>query len=186
MSTTYERLLKLADSLIQKNGFEGFSYADLAKEMGIRKASIHHHFPAKTDLGIAYCEFKTEAFRALETRILTLPDGLQQLDAYISAFSGCAQRGEMCGVYAMLSDCELFSPELKSAVRKLAEFELDILGSILKRGKDAGLLFFEICPETMAMIICNAVKGALLLNRIETYDAAEKNRQALLTMLTKR
>ncbi|EIE5010499.1 TetR/AcrR family transcriptional regulator [Salmonella enterica] len=186
MPTTYERLLNLADSLIQKNGFEGFSYADLAKEMGIRKASIHHHFPTKTDLGIAYCGLKTKAFTTLENQILTLPDGPQQLDAYISAFSGCAQRGEMCGVYAMLSDSSLFAPELKAAVRKLADYELDILGRILMRGKDAGLLRFEISPETMAMIVCNAIKGALLLNRIGASDASEKNHKALLKMLTKK
>jgi len=28
-----------------------FSYADLAKSVGVSKASIHHHFPAKEDLG---------------------------------------------------------------------------------------------------------------------------------------
>lgn len=56
--STYDRLLECADTCIQENGFEGFSYADLAKTLGIRKASIHHHFPTKNDLGLAYCEKK--------------------------------------------------------------------------------------------------------------------------------
>ncbi|HCN1086308.1 TPA: TetR/AcrR family transcriptional regulator, partial [Escherichia coli] len=52
--STYENILRITDTLIQQRGFLGFSYADLEKEIGIRKASIHHHFPRKTDLGIAY------------------------------------------------------------------------------------------------------------------------------------
>ena len=51
--STYENILRITDTLIQQRGFLGFSYADLEKEIGIRKASIHHHFPRKTDLGIA-------------------------------------------------------------------------------------------------------------------------------------
>ncbi|WP_436718796.1 hypothetical protein [Escherichia coli] len=38
----------------------GFSYADLEKEIGIRKASIHHHFPRKTDgCRIAWHKYRT-------------------------------------------------------------------------------------------------------------------------------
>ncbi|MDH8172912.1 DUF417 family protein [Klebsiella pneumoniae] len=47
--STYDKILRLTDTLIQQRGFLGFSYADLEKEIGIRKASIHHHFPGKTD-----------------------------------------------------------------------------------------------------------------------------------------
>lgn len=63
--STYENILRITDTLIQQRGFLGFSYADLEKEIGIRKASIHHHFPRKTDLGIAYCQYKTEVFDRL-------------------------------------------------------------------------------------------------------------------------
>ncbi|MDP2026901.1 TetR/AcrR family transcriptional regulator [Sulfuriferula sp.] len=39
--------------MVQRRGFNDFSYADIANEVGIRKASLHHHFPTKTDLGLA-------------------------------------------------------------------------------------------------------------------------------------
>jgi TetR/AcrR family transcriptional repressor of nem operon len=45
--STYDKILRLTDTLIQQRGFLGFSYADLEKAIGIRKASIHHHFPGK-------------------------------------------------------------------------------------------------------------------------------------------
>ncbi|HIE19064.1 TPA: TetR/AcrR family transcriptional regulator, partial [Candidatus Bathyarchaeota archaeon] len=34
-------------------GYGGFSYSDLSKALGITKASIHHHFPSKEELGLA-------------------------------------------------------------------------------------------------------------------------------------
>ncbi|HHL0037075.1 TPA: TetR/AcrR family transcriptional regulator [Enterobacter mori] len=182
--STRDRLLELANTLIQKNGFEGFSYADLARELGIRKASIHHHFPAKADLGLAYCETKRQAFSGLETQILTLPAGPAQLQAYLDAFSGCARDGEMCGVYAMLSDCNLFTPELKTAVSELAAYELHILAGILQRGRDAGSLTFSTSVQDMAVIVCNALKGALLLNRTPPHDTCEHTVQALLQHLS--
>jgi len=46
-------LLDSAERAARRRGFDGFSYADLAKDMGIRKASIHHHFPTKAALSVA-------------------------------------------------------------------------------------------------------------------------------------
>ncbi|MGR7122804.1 TetR/AcrR family transcriptional regulator, partial [Klebsiella aerogenes] len=73
--STYDSLLDLADTLIQENGYQGFSYADLASKLGIRKASIHYHFPAKTDLGIAYCERKEKRLLQMEESLLSVPPG---------------------------------------------------------------------------------------------------------------
>ncbi len=118
--STYDKILRLTDTLIQQRGFLGFSYADLEKEIGIRKASIHHHFPGKTDLGLAYCEYKTGVFSQLDAALHDIPPGVQRLRAYLDAFAGCAEREEMCGVYAMLSDSHQFSSELQKAVSCLA------------------------------------------------------------------
>ena len=51
-----DQILVSAQRLVQQRGFNGFSYADIAVEVGIRKASLHHYFPTKTDLGLALIE----------------------------------------------------------------------------------------------------------------------------------
>ncbi len=51
MMGTKELLLKEAEMLVRTRGFAAFSYADLSERVGIRKASIHHHFPTKEELG---------------------------------------------------------------------------------------------------------------------------------------
>ena len=48
---TAERILDVAEALVQSRGFNGFSYADVAEELQITKAGLHYHFPGKAELG---------------------------------------------------------------------------------------------------------------------------------------
>lgn len=181
--STYNKILKLADSYIQKTGFHGFSYADLSEGIGIKKASIHYYFPNKSDLGLAYCDFKIEVFNALDTALKNIPPGLKRLKGYLDAFSGCAERGEMCGIYAMLSDSHLLIPELQDAVGYLAQLELRILTDILVSGKVSGeMQLNNIQPEELAVIVCSALKGALMLNRLPPHNAYAETVVALMIM----
>jgi len=61
-SETAEQILDLAETLIQTRGYSAFSYQDIAEALGIRKASIHYHFPSKTDLGVAVIDRYIERF----------------------------------------------------------------------------------------------------------------------------
>lgn len=54
--STRTALLDSAEKAARQRGFDAFSYADLARDVGIRKASIHHHFPAKADLALGLIE----------------------------------------------------------------------------------------------------------------------------------
>ena len=50
---TASRILDVAERLVQLSGFNGFSYADVAAELRITKASLHYHFAGKAELGEA-------------------------------------------------------------------------------------------------------------------------------------
>lgn len=181
--STYDKLLDLTDIFIQESGYEGFSFADLAREAGIRKASIFHHFPTKAALGMAWCETKIEQLNHLEATLQQLPAGKAQLQGYLEAFSGCAENGRMCGLHSIQTDSHLYVPELQASVNKLVKRELEILGAILQRGKDSGELTFALPVPDMAVIVCNALKGSLMLNRAEpdVYDNTVRGLMALLS-----
>lgn len=51
--STRDALLRSAGVRLRTKGYSAFSYADLSEEIGIRKASIHHHFATKESLGEA-------------------------------------------------------------------------------------------------------------------------------------
>ena len=47
---TETKILEIGLALIQERGINGFSFADIAERIGIKKASIHYYFPTKLDL----------------------------------------------------------------------------------------------------------------------------------------
>ena len=73
-----EHILASAQRLAQQRGFNGFSYADIAEEVGIRKASLHHYFPTKTDLGLALIEVYSTQFDSALLRISGSPSNAHE------------------------------------------------------------------------------------------------------------
>ncbi|MCP5910237.1 TetR/AcrR family transcriptional regulator, partial [Klebsiella pneumoniae] len=74
----------MAQSLVVAGGYNGFSYADIAVSIGIRKASIHHHFPTKADLVASLID---RYIRQTEAGLKSLREHVQspagQLQAYL-------------------------------------------------------------------------------------------------------
>jgi hypothetical protein len=52
-AATTTRILDVAERLVQTRGHNGFSYADVASELGITRAALHYHYPGKAELGEA-------------------------------------------------------------------------------------------------------------------------------------
>src|SRR3954465_7311797 len=59
-----QRILDVAERLVQTRGFNGFSYADIAEALDVTKASLHYHFPSKADLGRRLIERYEKTFVA--------------------------------------------------------------------------------------------------------------------------
>jgi AcrR family transcriptional regulator len=96
-------LIDVATGQVRRLGYSAFSYADLAAAVGIRKPSIHHHFPAKEDLGVAIVAAYTEHFSEQLARIdAKTGDMIERLRAYARLYrEGLeARRGCLCGVLA--------------------------------------------------------------------------------------
>lgn len=179
---TRDQIMIETDALIQNKGFKGFSYADLSQRLGVTKASIHHHFPSKEDLGIAYCKDKISALSRFRKHLSGLPNAMDKFKAYLSIFEGCAN-GQMCGINAMQSDIEDMSNGLKDMVRVVTELELEILTEILTEGRALHELHFKIAPYDQAVVISSAVKGALLLGRVKKEKYFERLCNVLITSL---
>jgi len=50
MSDMKTAILDAAEKRIQAGGFGGFSFREIAEDVGIKSSSVHYHFPAKEDL----------------------------------------------------------------------------------------------------------------------------------------
>src|SRR5580693_3627241 len=89
---TAERILDTAERLVQTQGFNGFSYADIAAALDIRKASIHHHFPTKADLvRRLMARYQATFSAALEEIALAPGDSPSKLGRYVDLYVGVLQ-----------------------------------------------------------------------------------------------
>src|ERR671936_2938687 len=90
---TPARILDIAERLVQSRGFNGYSYADVAAELGITKASLHYHFAGKAELGQALVERYAARFAAaLETVDAAGGDAPSKLAAYSGIYTDVLRR----------------------------------------------------------------------------------------------
>ncbi len=78
-----ERILDAAEAMIRTQGFNGFSFREIAEAVGVKSSSVHYHFPTKADLGTAVTRRYTERFLAALGDPETAPE---DANAVIEAF----------------------------------------------------------------------------------------------------
>ena len=91
-------ILNLAEALLQDKGFNGFSYAHISKELGVKNAAIHYHFPTKEDLSIAVIQRYRDRFKLWinNSRVEDLSPE-QKLDWFFNIYTDMrADKGKVC------------------------------------------------------------------------------------------
>jgi TetR/AcrR family transcriptional repressor of nem operon len=111
VSDTKAALMDIAEHAARSRGFDGFSYADLAGAIGIRKASVHYHFPTKDDLAKALVDRYKVKLRAECNAIDALhATGGARLRAVLAFYrSALAEGDEVCLCVALSTSRESLS-----------------------------------------------------------------------------
>jgi TetR/AcrR family transcriptional repressor of nem operon len=157
-------LLAEAEALTRTVGYTAFSYADLAERVGIRKASIHHHFPTKEALGNALIESYLERFtRELAQLSERRLDARRKLAAYGEFFAGGMRDGYMplCG--ALAADAAYLPASMRRRVDRFFRVHLEWLDSELRLSQSFGELRPGTKPERAALLILSVLQGASLV-----------------------
>ena len=168
LSPTSDDILACARSLIVAGGYNGFSYADIADVVGIRKASIHHHFPSKVDLvRTLVARYREEAEAGLANLELQVSDPLEQLRLYAGYWEACiADASAPFCICALLAGQLPVLPEevgleVRAHFRSLSAW----LTSVLERGARHGQLQLMSTPRAEAEAFMATVHGAMLSAR---------------------
>jgi TetR/AcrR family transcriptional repressor of nem operon len=167
-SDTAEQILDLAETLIQTRGYSAFSYQDIADGLGIRKASIHYHFPSKTDLGIAVVDRYVARFGAALAAIAEdqSQSSMAMLDFYVEPYVGYAETPDrVCLSAALAGEILALPPELRSRVDGFFRTHQSWLTEILKRGVARGEFKLAAPANKVGRFIFGALQGALLVKR---------------------
>ena len=172
---TAERILDLAENLIQTRGYSWFSYQDISAALGIRKASIHYHYASKTELGIAVLERYTARFDAGLKKIAMDPaaSSEEMLDFYFKPYLQFARTpDQVCLCGALAGEVLALPPEMRERVDRFFVAHQQWLAAILKRGVARGEFSLAAPPMKTARLFFGALQGALLVKRT-TGDQAQ-------------
>jgi TetR/AcrR family transcriptional regulator, transcriptional repressor for nem operon len=165
--TTRTALLDCAETIVRKRGYDGFSYADLAKQVGIRKASIHHHFPAKADLAEALVQRYAERFfDVLEEADGSNESAAQLLAQYVALYRRALGEGDqLCLCVALCADRESLAQPVLAALAAFQQRSLIWLSTLFQRAADDGSISDVSNPSDKAHAALALVQGAQLIAR---------------------
>jgi TetR/AcrR family transcriptional repressor of nem operon len=163
---TRERALDVAERLVQLRGFNAFSYADVAGELGITKASLHYHFPGKAELGEALIVRYTRRFsEALATIDTGNTDAPAKLRAYLGLYTEVLRGRRMCLCGMLAAEYQTLPKPMRDAVIAFFEANEKWLAGTLAQGRDEQTLRFQGPPQAAAQMIISALQGAMLIAR---------------------
>jgi len=168
LSTTADDILHCARSLIIAGGYNGFSHADISRVIGIRKASIHHHFPTKLDLvRTLVSRYRDEAAEGIAMLQREIPEPPGQLRAYADFWERCIAdaTAPFCVCALLASQIPVLPEPIVLEVRAHFRTLSAWLTSVLARGARDGVFVLTREARAEAEIIMATVHGAMLSAR---------------------
>lgn len=179
MSTdTKTALLDSAERAARTLGFDGFSYADLAEDVGIRKASIHHHFPSKANLSVELMRRYYENFETVRDEIeATTTTGGARMIALIDQYRSGHDGGKsLCLCVSFTASRESLPPEVIQQITRFRTAMIEWLAATFQVGQQDGSITGVVDPAMEAAATLPLFEGAQLAARAEEnpdiFDAA--------------
>lgn len=161
-------IIRRTNELLASGGYNGFSYADVAELVEVRKASIHHHFPTKADLVKTTVALHRDATRrGLQSLNELSADPLERLVAYCRFWAECIE-----GSNPPICICALLAAELPAVPAEVAD---EVKGhfrdlhawvaSNMEEGKSKGAMQLSDTPSAEASMFMASIHGAMLAAR---------------------
>lgn len=164
-------ILDVAQDLIQRLGVNAMSYQHISESVGIRKASVHTHFPKKDDLLIALLERYGDRFLRIVDGILESNDSPEvKLRRYCGLFEATLSSGnqDKACLCAMLgAESETLNHPCVEHVRRFYIANCDRLLALLQEGRQDGSFQFKGDVQAMTPLIFSVLEGGMLVARVQ-------------------
>ena len=159
-------ILDVAEQLAQTKGYNGFSYADIAAQLGVTKASLHYHFPSKAELGAALIERYHAVFGAALASIdhqASEPCG--KLRLYVGLYDSVMRNDRMCLCGMLAAEYATLPRPMQDGLKSFFEANELWLRGVLKDGARTGRILFRESANERARVLLGALEGAMLVAR---------------------
>ena len=182
-TTTRTALLDSAEELAQTRGLNAFSFHDLARRVGISKASVHHHFPTKADLARQLTVRYREQFAA---ELASINEGARSPRRKLQLFAGLFRRTLtdddrlcLCGVLA--AEYATLPKAVQCEVRLFFDEAEQWLKGVLEEGRKGGVFKLTQPSGAIAKTFLATLEGAMIVAR--TFDDERRLTQAAQWLL---
>ena len=163
---TPQRILDIAERLVQTRGFNGFSYADIAGPLRITKASLHYHFPAKAQLGKRLIErYERNFLAALAAVDRTGADARQKLRRYAAIYAEVLRDDRMCLCGMLAAEFSTLPKAMRENMKHFFDENERWLVAVLEQGRKTRQLTFTGTARDVARALVGSLEGAMMLAR---------------------
>lgn len=163
---TSQRILDLAERLVQTRGYNGFSYADIAASLKVTKASLHYHFPAKAALGKELIgRYERNLLAALAAIDAKVSGPREKLRRYAGIYADVLAEGRMCLCGMLAAEYATLPKAMQHELKHYFAENERWLAAVLEEGKRAGELAFAGSARDTAVLLVSSLEGAMMLAR---------------------
>lgn len=164
---TREEILNCAEELLQRRGYNAFSYQHIAVQLGIRNAAIHYHFHGKEDLGVALVQRYRQRFRDWCEQITAEPNAWERMRAYFKTYVDFLDaQCKICPGGVLGSEYEAIPERMQQEARLLMREIFEWLVETLDLGRQQGSLHYPGDARHKAVEIGAALQGGLQIARM--------------------
>ncbi|MDP7449215.1 MAG: TetR/AcrR family transcriptional regulator [Candidatus Latescibacteria bacterium] len=191
-----QEILAATAELLQTRSFSSFSYADLSKQLGISKASIHilHHFATKEELGRSLVERYGDSRRRFLAELdRQFEDPWERLEAFLNGGCNLADAGsKICPMGCLRVEHNVNGERIRDELHEFYQLGHWWLARLLEEGRTMGVMAFPGTSDGQAMLIHSALQGALqnaraegagqfhvVLNQLKAWMKPEESRHAM-------
>lgn len=182
---TKDKIIHIGDQLIRTNGYNAFSFSDISKELNIKNASIHYHFPTKALLVISIIQkhlLLLEKFK----KAVAYDSPIQKIIKFLLVYSAGRANGKTSILGALTSDYNTFESQVQTELKLLMENTLHWLTETLKEGKTTGAFLYEVEDRTKALLIITNILGAEQLSKITFNHDFQEIKETIIANLIKK
>lgn len=187
MTDTRSDLLDFAEQAARARGFDGFSYADLAKAIGIRKSSIHYHFPTKAHLSAALMDRYHVTLRERCTQLdKTQSKAADRLLGLIAIYRDALGDGKtLCLCVSFIASRESLSGDVIEKIAAFRHMMTNWINTVFELGAEDGSILSVSNPSREAKAALALLEGAHLAARasedVSVFDEAVETLKLRLT-----
>src|ERR1700683_4181410 len=176
-------ILDVAEQLAQTRGYNGFSYADIASQLGVTKASLHYHFPSKAELGRALIERYEILFgAALEAIDQQAEEPAEKLQRYVGLYNSVLSNDRMCLCGMLAAEYATLPAPMQEGLKLFFNANERWLTAVLEDGLLSGAFRFREPAGERARALLGALEGVMLVAR--SYGEPRRFRAAANCLLS--